>query len=101
MATIRQKIRLRTGTQLNGKPDYLEAGFITEEDFGKGNVRRRTWLHVSLLNPGLMAMARPFLNGASYLCLDPVNLPRGLPGPEVPDDCPPTSEAENPEEKAG
>jgi len=101
MATIRQKLRLRTGTQGNGNPDYLELGFITEEDFGKGNVRRRAWIHISVLNPVLFAQVRPFLNGASYVCLNPVDLPRGLPGPATPDDHPPTSEADNPEEQAG
>lgn len=85
MATIRQEIRIRTGTQA-GKPDYLIAGFITEENFGAGNVKRRTWIHTSVLNPVLFAQVRPFLAGASYICLDPVDLPRGKPGPATPED---------------
>lgn len=91
-STIRQEIRIRTGT-VNGKPDYLIAGFITEENFGRGNVRKRPWLHTSLLNPVLFAQVRPFLNGASYICLEPIDLPRGKPGPS----CPPESPAEAPD----
>lgn len=87
MATIRQEIRIRTGTQA-GKPDYLIAGFITEENFGAGNVKRRTWIHTSVLNPVLFAQVRPFLGSASYVCLDPVDLPRGKPGPATPEDLP-------------
>lgn len=96
MATIKQEIRIRTGTQ-GGKPDYLIAGFITEENFGGGNVKRRTWLHTSVLNPVLYAQVRPFLAGASYLCLDPVDLPRGKPGPATPPDQQGNSAATSPQ----
>jgi len=80
MGIIKQELRIRTGT-VGGRPDYLPVGFITEENFGKGNIRKRPWIHISLLSPTLHAMARQFTNGESYVCLEPYDLPRGKPGP--------------------
>lgn len=87
MATIRKELRFRTGTN-NGRPDYLIAGFETEEDFGNGNIKRRSWVHASLLNPVLFQQVKQYLNGSSYICLEPLDLARGKPGPSTPPESP-------------
>lgn len=52
----------------------MAVGFRIEDDFGNGNVRQRLKLHVSVLNPVLFQMVKPFMDkGSSYVYLDAVD----------------------------
>lgn len=85
MSQITKDVRIPTGKGPDGKPEMLVVGFCTEENFGKGNVRRRVWLHTSVLNPVLFQQVKPFTQGSSYVCLEPVDLSRRYKGPDSPE----------------
>jgi hypothetical protein len=71
MTRITKEWRLPTGLDANGKLETMAVGFRIEDDFGNGNVRQRLKLHVSVLNPVLFQMVKPFMDkGSSYVYLD-------------------------------
>jgi hypothetical protein len=74
MTRITKEWRLPTGLDANGKLETMAVGFRIEDDFGGGNVRQRLKLHVSVLNPVLFQMVKPFMDkGSSYVYLDAVD----------------------------
>lgn len=84
MSYVTKDVRIQTGIGPDEKPEMLVVGFCSEDHFGKGNVRRRVWLHTSVLNPVLFQQVKPFTKGSSYVCLEPVDLSRRYKGPEAP-----------------
>lgn len=86
MTHVSKHIQIPTGQGPDGKTEFMVIGFLTEEAFNRDHVRRRSWVHASILNPVLFQQVRPFIGKGSYLMLEHVDLRRRYKGPDMPPD---------------
>lgn len=94
-AQITAEVMIRTGTSPEGQPEFAIVGQLTEENFGRGNVKRRVKLHTSILNPVLFQQAKAHIRpGSSFVYLEHRDLARRFRDQgQPPDEAPPTDRA--------
>lgn len=66
---ITKELRLPIGLDREGKMEYLAIGHVLETDYGGGNVSRDFELNLSVLQPVLYQMVKPFSKGSAFIVL--------------------------------
>ncbi len=71
-----KELRMPIGLDAAGRTEGMAIGHVVETDFGDGRIRRDFEINLSVLNPVLFQMVKPFAKGSAFIVIPGVEFAR-------------------------